>query len=382
MTTPPESQILTSSPASSIRRFPLYERSHSSPTLPSLAVHVPRITSTTPEPFPPSARQSDPSRPPTPHRGYSLAVPAALPPGLEKRQRRTSSVSDSVFGASVSAGGTDEKLSVAATRGSSATSSDDELERAEQGGGGGGTGSRAMGAPAGLRDVRSRETILSRRTGGGVARRFAPSPAPTAASASPCVFSFPSTFRSSTRRYFTLSLGETRMTIDFHDLVQVYQIIANRRANFDLLLWSVPSTSFAAQAFLFQTAFYKASFTDQARTYNWEKRHGVDPSDCAHGETWAKYRSVLPKRARHFKVLASIRGFTLWSNGMLFVLFAPLKRISLTRCFATRVIGMVALGVLVTSAIREDAYVVCPLRSVADRVDPPLDYSFQNCQNN
>ncbi|KAI5481054.1 hypothetical protein MNV49_006240 [Pseudohyphozyma bogoriensis] len=41
---------------------------------------------------------------------------------------------------------------------------------------------------------------------------------------------------------------------NFHDVAQVYQIVCSRRATFDNLLWSVPSTSFAAQAFLFQTA--------------------------------------------------------------------------------------------------------------------------------
>jgi hypothetical protein len=45
----------------------------------------------------------------------------------------------------------------------------------------------------------------------------------------------------------------------------------------------------------------------------------LDPVDCAHGEAWAKYRQKLPERARHFKRLAKLRGFTVWSNGLLLV---------------------------------------------------------------
>ncbi|KAL8291763.1 hypothetical protein RQP46_002021 [Phenoliferia psychrophenolica] len=58
----------------------------------------------------------------------------------------------------------------------------------------------------------------------------------------------------------------------------------------------------------------QAEAADHAWLEDWEKRHHVHPTDCAHGETWQKYRSVPPKRARCFKFLASIRGFTLWSN--------------------------------------------------------------------
>ncbi|GAA5896976.1 hypothetical protein JCM6882_007320 [Rhodosporidiobolus microsporus] len=203
---------------------------------------------------------------------------------------------------------------MAATRGSQ-RGSDDEIE--EEGG-------KPVREEGGLRDVRSRETMRSRRTRGA-------SPAPTAASASP---------------------------IDFHDSVQIYQIVAGRRANFDLLLWSVPSTSFAAQAFLFQTALAG----DSSRTARivamalsvlitlltlqlFTRQLQAEAADHAwlEGETWATYRSVLPHRARHFKFLASIRGFTLWSNGML-------------------IIGLVAIGVLITAAIDETA--------------------FQNCQDN
>lgn len=161
--------------------------------------------------------------------------------------------------------------------------------------------------------------------------------------------------------------------LDFLDAVQIFSIVCERRAVFDTLLWSVPSTSFAAQAFLFQTALagdsarsariismalsilitvltlqlftrqLQAEAADHQWLKDWEERHGVDPADCAHGETWDKYRKILPERARHFKWLANIRGFTLWSHGML-------------------VIGLVAAGVLITSAISSTA--------------------FQNCQNN
>ncbi|ORY90717.1 hypothetical protein BCR35DRAFT_299281 [Leucosporidium creatinivorum] len=171
----------------------------------------------------------------------------------------------------------------------------------------------------------------------------------------------------------TAASAASAAPIDFHDLVQIYQLVAARRSVFDSLLWTVPSTSFAAHSFLFQTALagdtsqaariismalsvlitiltlqlftrqLQAAAADHAWLEDWEKRHGVDERDCAHGPTWAKYRSVLPPRARHFKVLAAIRGFTLWSNGM-------------------TIIGFVALGVLIASALNPT--------------------TFQNCQNN
>ncbi|KAM0751756.1 hypothetical protein T439DRAFT_218260 [Meredithblackwellia eburnea MCA 4105] len=161
--------------------------------------------------------------------------------------------------------------------------------------------------------------------------------------------------------------------LNFHDAVQIYQIVSNRRAVFDGLLWSVPSTSFAAQAFLFQTALagdsaqsariismalsflitiltlqlftrqLQAEDSDNRWLADWEKRHQVHYLDRAHGDTWREYRSKLPDRARYFKFLANIRGFTLWSNGML-------------------IIGGVALGVLIASAVNPN--------------------TFQNCQNN
>lgn len=70
---------------------------------------------------------------------------------------------------------------------------------------------------------------------------------------------------------------------------------------------------------------------------DWEARHGVDPEDRAHGDTWRAYRSELPRRARCFAPLANIRGFTLWSNGML--------------C-----IGVIAAYVLVRAAVDPGAF--------------------------
>ncbi|GAA5863436.1 hypothetical protein JCM1840_007528 [Sporobolomyces johnsonii] len=249
-------------------------------------VPVPAIVSSPPSPTP-DQDITEILRPPTPHRGFSLRVPGA-PPAPHLLRRRTSSTSRA----------DSEKASNAATRGNS--DNDEEAEVESQG----------------LCHMSSRETMRTMGSRG----RPPPSPALTAASASP---------------------------IDFHDIVQIYQIVASRRATFDGLLWSVPSTSFAAQAFLFQTALagnsaqssriiamalsvlitvltlqlftrqLQAEAADHAWLEDWEKRHNVDPQDRAHGETWNSYRSVLPKKARHFAFLASIRGFTLWSNGML-----------------------------------------------------------------
>ncbi|KDE04040.1 hypothetical protein MVLG_05479, partial [Microbotryum lychnidis-dioicae p1A1 Lamole] len=185
----------------------------------------------------------------------------------------------------------------------------------------------------------------------------------------------------------------TASPLDFHDLVQIYEIVASRRAAFDNLLWSVPSTSFAGKlieqqaldqtkevpeadsssgslvlnssassSFLFQIALggdssrsariismclsilisfltlqlftrqLQAEAADHAWLEDWEMRHNVTPSDRAHGETWRGYREILPVRAGIYAPLAKFRGFSLWSHGMV-------------------VIGMVAVGVLVTSAI-------------------------------
>ncbi|SCZ92011.1 BZ3500_MvSof-1268-A1-R1_Chr5-3g08281 [Microbotryum saponariae] len=161
----------------------------------------------------------------------------------------------------------------------------------------------------------------------------------------------------------------TASPLDFHDLVQIYEIVASRRAAFDNLLWSVPSTSFAGKSveqqavdqtetqasFLFQIALggdssrsariismclsilisfltlqlftrqLQAEAADHAWLEDWEMRHNVTPSDRAHGETWRGYREILPVRAGIYAPLAKFRGFSLWSHGMV-------------------VIGMVAVG--------------------------------------
>ncbi|GAA6000810.1 hypothetical protein JCM10207_004670 [Rhodosporidiobolus poonsookiae] len=198
-----------------------------SPLAPPSPPRLPRIVSSSPPPASPDSEHShsskhereqghDRPRPPTPHRGYSLAVPSSATPGQLEREKRHADT-DPSSASSHAQRGRSASVSEAATHGSDA--------------GGPGDGERGRR----LKDVRSRETIRSVRTtdgvsfveGGSEMRRRGPSPAPTAASASP---------------------------IDFHDIVQIYQIVAARRANFDLLLWSVPSTSSAAQAFLFQTA--------------------------------------------------------------------------------------------------------------------------------
>ncbi|GAA5918239.1 hypothetical protein JCM1841_005325 [Sporobolomyces salmonicolor] len=244
---PPD--VFSSSPASTLHHDQL---------------RIPAIVSSPPSPTPDQDITEAP-RPPTPHRGFSLRIPGA-PPAPDLLRRRTSSRSRADY----------EKASNAATRGNS--DNDEEVEVESQG----------------LCHMSSRETMRTTRSRG----RPPPSPAPTAASASP---------------------------IDFHDMVQIYQIVASRRATFDGLLWSVPSTSFAAQAFLFQTALAGNSaqssriiamalsvlITLKRRIMLGSKRHNVDAQDRAHGETWNSYRSVLPKKARHFAFLASIRGFTL-----------------------------------------------------------------------
>ena len=47
-----------------------------------------------------------------------------------------------------------------------------------------------------------------------------------------------------------------------------------------------------------------------------ELRHHMSVVDRAHGEAWSNFRSKLPTRARHWRHLAKLRGFTVWSNGL------------------------------------------------------------------
>lgn len=171
------SQELTNSPATSLRHFPTHERAHSEPHLPpeplsssfppSNASPNPRISFSGPETA--RTRSTSLDRPPTPHRGYSLAIPSpavgpsspvsyAAEPSEGSRRRRN--ISSSSRGGEGRAGDDDE-----------------ELELAEAG-------------RRGLRDVKSRDTIRTSRTNGTRIRekRMAASPCPTAASASPCVF--------------------------------------------------------------------------------------------------------------------------------------------------------------------------------------------------
>ncbi|GAA5851071.1 hypothetical protein JCM8547_009173 [Rhodosporidiobolus lusitaniae] len=326
MPTEDEEKQLSSSPPSSLPRFPLssssssHSRSFSSPSFvpPATSSHAPYPSfSFSAEQPPPN--QEDRPRPPTPHRGFSLAVPSPLPPSHQHSQpserRRLQS-----FGSATS--GRSEGRSVAATRGSEAgsvvfsrrengksTRRGGEENGDEKGEGGEeGLEELEMGA-RGLSGVRSRETIRTARTQRSRGM-LAPSPVPTAASVAPIEF-VALLFLKKKQDNPDLSPLIPLIHHSFRDVVTIYALVCSRRGNFDLLLWSV--------------------------------RHNVDPADCAHGETWAKYRQVLPPRAKYFKWLAGIRGFTLWSNGML-------------------IIGLVALGVLVTAAVKEDA--------------------FQNCQNN
>ncbi|KAH8917726.1 hypothetical protein BT69DRAFT_641096 [Atractiella rhizophila] len=134
---------------------------------------------------------------------------------------------------------------------------------------------------------------------------------------------------------------------DFQDLVQIYTVVSDRRSSFDNLLWQVPTMGLTAHAFLFSIALasdtskaariissalsilitfmtlhlftrqLQAEDADNRWLEDFEKRHHLNEIDCAHGAAWSKYRSQLPTRARHFKHLAKLRGFTVWSNGLL-----------------------------------------------------------------
>ncbi|KAH8919773.1 hypothetical protein BT69DRAFT_1284549 [Atractiella rhizophila] len=158
--------------------------------------------------------------------------------------------------------------------------------------------------------------------------------------------------------------------LNFHDLVQIYQVVADRRASFDSLLWQVPTMGLTAHAFLFSiglasdtsrasriismalvllitfltihlfTRQLQAEDADNRWLEDFEKRHHLNPVDSAHGAAWSKYRSVLPPRARHFKHLARLRGFTVWSNGL-------------------ALIGLVGLGVMLLAIGKPDVLIGC-----------------------
>ncbi|GAA6030120.1 hypothetical protein JCM8097_009271 [Rhodosporidiobolus ruineniae] len=312
-------EIVSASPTSSLHRISLgHTRSSSAPPLPQITASPP-----VPEPVPPiqldSPHDNGTPRPPTPHRGYSLALPSPLSPAqhAHEERRRVNSTS----AASSSGNSLNGKNSITATRGSRGGASErDEadLEAAEMG--------RATATASGLRDMRSKDTLGSVE---GRSRRFAPSHAASQAAEAP--------------------------PIDFFDAVQVYQTVAARRATFDTLLWSVPSTSFAAQAFLFQVAL-AGDTSRSARIISmglsllitiltlqlFTRQLQAEAADHAwlEGEAWSKYRDRPPEKARHFKFFAQTRGFTWWSNGML-------------------IIGLVALGVLITSAVQPTAFENC-----------------------
>ncbi|SCV72824.1 BQ2448_4361 [Microbotryum intermedium] len=139
----------------------------------------------------------------------------------------------------------------------------------------------------------------------------------------------------------SIQSAATASPLDFHDLVQIYEIVASRRATFDSLLWSVPSTSFAGKLIEQEESTRIALAGDSSRSariismclsilisfltlqaeliMHGSKRHNVIPSDRAHGETWRGYREILPVRAGIYAPLAKFRGFSLWSHGMVVI---------------------------------------------------------------
>ncbi|ORY90745.1 hypothetical protein BCR35DRAFT_328506 [Leucosporidium creatinivorum] len=156
----------------------------------------------------------------------------------------------------------------------------------------------------------------------------------------------------------------------FHDAVQIYQCVAERRNTFDVLLWMTPATGLTSQAFLFTTALagdssraarlismalsilitlltiqlftrqLQAEDADRRWLEDWEERHKLDEDNRSHGASWARYQAHLPDPARHFGFLTKASAFTYWANGMLGF-------------------GVVALLVLIFSIVREDSLVVC-----------------------
>ncbi|GAA6005381.1 hypothetical protein JCM10207_002961 [Rhodosporidiobolus poonsookiae] len=169
------------------------------------------------------------------------------------------------------------------------------------------------------------------------------------------------------------SLASRAPPLDFRDLVVIYTAVADRRSTFDQLLWSVPVTSFTAQAFLFTTALagdssraarlismsisllvtvmtihlftrqLQASDADHRWLDDFEERHNLPRMDRSHGARWSEYQGILPNPAKHFAFLTHATAFTFWANGML-------------------AMGAAALFVLVWAAVKQDDLQVCGAR--------------------
>ncbi|GAA5905406.1 hypothetical protein JCM6882_003151 [Rhodosporidiobolus microsporus] len=166
------------------------------------------------------------------------------------------------------------------------------------------------------------------------------------------------------------SVASQAPPLDFRDLVCIYQAVAERRSTFDQLLWSVPVTSFTAQAFLFTTALagdssraarllsmalsllvtvltlhlftrqLQASDADHRWLDDFEERHNLPKQDRSHGARWSEYQAHIPNPARQFAFLTHATAFTFWANGML-------------------AIGAGAVFILVWSAVKQDDLQVC-----------------------
>lgn len=134
-----------------------------------------------------------------------------------------------------------------------------------------------------------------------------------------------------------------------HDFV-MYEIVANRRNQWDLLLWQVPALTFTAQAFLLTIALNPgtdpwaricSTFISIVVTFlclNLMARHRqAEVTDAewleryerqkygytVHGKSWAEQR----RKTRHGGCLNRFRGYRTWAGGIIII-----GIISLTIC--------------------------------------------------
>ncbi|KAM0751606.1 hypothetical protein T439DRAFT_355514 [Meredithblackwellia eburnea MCA 4105] len=135
--------------------------------------------------------------------------------------------------------------------------------------------------------------------------------------------------------------------LDFADAAEIYRCVCERRTGFDVLLWSVPATGFAAQAFLFTTALagdsarsarlismglsillslltlqlfvrqLAAEDADRRWLDDWEARHQLSKDDRSHGDVWEEYQKSVPSPAKHLRFATRASAFTFWAHGIL-----------------------------------------------------------------